>query len=251
MPSINPFEYQNSDEFFNEFENFLSQIDPMAIIMPLLGIFLVLLAIGITLYLLRAIAIYKMGKTVGAKAAWLAFIPVLDSYVIGRIAETPFEGKKPFKYSIILPLVNLISIIITYMSESNFSQNVEFFTKRVIFITNNYDEKAAFDKIFSMSLELLSDYISVILISSVASILLSILTFIALYKVYRLFAPSKAGTLLVCSFFFGIVQPIALFCLRNKAVCGSFKAPEANVYVQDPVMVQEVKEENNIPEDNT
>lgn len=248
MPSINPFEYQNSDEFFNEFENFLSQINPMTIIMPLLGIFLILLAVGITLYLLRAIAIYKMGKTVGAKAAWLAFIPVFDSYVVGRIAETPFEGKKPFKYSIILPLVNIINIIVPSIYQSDFSRSVELFTRRVDFIINNYDNGMIFDKIFNMSLYLLSDLITWLAVSSAVSILLSIVTFIVLYKVYRLFAPSKAGTLLVFSFFFGIVEPIALFCLRNKAVCGSFKAPETDVYVQEPVMV---KEENNIPEDNT
>ncbi len=43
-------------------------------------------AIGIILYILRAIGIYKMSKTAGLEYPWLSFIPVASSYTLGRNA---------------------------------------------------------------------------------------------------------------------------------------------------------------------
>ena len=71
-------------------------------------------AIGIILYILRAIGIYKMSKTAGLEYPWLSFIPVASSYTLGRLAEkyrkTPTE--KPFKYSILLLVMHIIEKIV-------------------------------------------------------------------------------------------------------------------------------------------
>lgn len=71
-------------------------------------------AVGIILYILRAIGIYKMSKTAGLEYPWLSFIPVASSYTLGRLAEkyrkTPTE--KPFKYSILLLVMHIIEKIV-------------------------------------------------------------------------------------------------------------------------------------------
>ena len=52
-----------------------------------IGVFAVSISIGIVIYLLEAIGVYKMAKSAEIKNPWLAFIPVANDWVFGTLAE--------------------------------------------------------------------------------------------------------------------------------------------------------------------
>lgn len=70
----------------------------------------VMAAVCLALYILRAIGIYKMSKTAGVEYPWLSFIPVANSFTLGRLAERYHKNpiEKPAKYSVILLILHII-----------------------------------------------------------------------------------------------------------------------------------------------
>lgn len=163
------------------------------------------LAIGLVFYLLEAVGLYKMGKTVGMSAPWMAFIPVLNVFALGKVAETPVDGKKPLKYGLILVILNIVnSLYSVYL--------VLDLVNRIVRAITYFD---------SMSLWETYSLITAgggYAFSSLLSIAYTVFYYIALYKLYRVFARDNAVLYLVLSIFFGIATPIIIFCLRNKPV---------------------------------
>ena len=69
--------------------------------------------ITITMYVLRALGLYKLAKNKKINNAWLAWIPVGDSYIMGALSEdSPFVKSKIPKIRIILPIMYGIYFIL-------------------------------------------------------------------------------------------------------------------------------------------
>lgn len=171
----------------------------------LLGLFA--LAVGLVFYLLQAVGLYKMGKTVGVSAPWLAFIPVVNVFALGKIAETPTEGKKPMKYGTILLLLNISSSLISNIMSFRI-------VNKIVEVISQFDETNIED--FILDIAVTASETSVL--TSVLSVIYVIFYYIALYKVFKLFSPDNATVFLVLSILFGIALPIIIFCLRNKPI---------------------------------
>ncbi|MBE6538450.1 MAG: hypothetical protein E7671_03185 [Ruminococcaceae bacterium] len=174
-----------------------------------IGLYLIILlfslAIGLVFYLLEAVGLYKMGKTVGASAPWLSFIPVLNVFALGRVAETPTGAKKPMKYGLILLLLNIANGLFSVTMVLNF-------INRLVTVINNFDSINPLEMFGYLTGG--GSYA----ISSLLSIAYTVFYYIALYKIYKAFARDNAVLYLVLSIFFGIATPIIIFCLRNKPV---------------------------------
>ena len=52
-----------------------------------IGAIAVSAVIGIAIYLLESISVYKMAKSAEIKNPWLAFVPVANDWVFGTLAE--------------------------------------------------------------------------------------------------------------------------------------------------------------------
>ncbi len=159
-----------------------------------------MLAIPVGLYVMQALGLSRLCKTMGAKSPWLAWLPVGDLYSMGFLAEQSnlHCGKKKGAWRIVLPvLVGLCFILIPVF--------ITFLVLVALFL-----EEMAMGEEFII-LPVLLFYFAFLMMS----VLMSVLTYIVLYKIYKLFAPDSAAVYLVLSIFLS-ATPIILFLLRDK-----------------------------------
>ena len=78
-----------------------------------IGAIAVSAVIGIAIYLLESISVYKMAKSAEIKNPWLVFIPVANDWVFGTLAEKykKKNGTKSARFGIILPVLEGIVLI--------------------------------------------------------------------------------------------------------------------------------------------
>ncbi len=196
---------------YGEFTEFGEMFDTLAEgIVPMIGIFLIVLlfsfAIALAFYLLQAYGLYKMGKTVGSPAPWLAFIPVVNIYALGKIAETPTPASpKPLRYGPVLLVLNVVNTVISNISAFMMINGM-------IEIISNY-ESYEYEELLA---ELLTVSRSGSFIVSALSFAFTVFYYIALYKLFKLFVPKSATAYLIVAVFFSVALPIMIFCLRNK-----------------------------------
>ena len=60
------------------------------------AMYAVIMLLSFAMYIMQAIAFMRMAKKVGIKRSWLAFIPIGDLYIMGRIADA---GKEKHKHT--------------------------------------------------------------------------------------------------------------------------------------------------------
>lgn len=169
-------------------------------------------AVCLALYILRAIGIYKMSKTAGIEYPWLCFIPVANSFALGRIAEkyrkNPIE--KPAKYSVILLILHIIEKIAEIAFEVLFFIIAVNATREVIGIAL-YDDPIS-EKLLLSLIPLVG--ISVFLMLS--ALAFAIVKYVALWRVYALFDGKNAVLFTVLSVLFNFLEPVFLFVIRNN-----------------------------------
>ena len=81
--------------------------------LAILGVLLIFVAIiGIVFYVIYSYALYKMAVKQGLENSWLAFIPIAQSYIIGRLIKTlkVFDFEIP-RIEIVLPVAALVVLV--------------------------------------------------------------------------------------------------------------------------------------------
>ena len=146
-----------------------------------------------------------MAKRLGIPAPGLAFVPIVNVFTLGKIAETPVNDKKTLPYGTLLLIFSIAQNVLAYICVFRFIGSL---VKYSDYYYGNVTEAEIFALIGEFSL-----YVMLI---ALLAILYSVFTYIALYKTYKLFAPDNAALYLVLSILFGIATPIIIFCLRNK-----------------------------------
>lgn len=175
------------------------------------------LIIGLVFYLFQALGLYTISKRRGYKNAWLSFIPVVNAYVLGGIADNiNFCTGKRTRYRVFLliasiayALVQSIMLIVLIQKLPEYIFMIETGSDRMVL---HYMMQMM---VFSMA-------------GSLFSLIFVVLQAICLYKVYQDYAGNSAVIFLVLSILFGI-SPFFLFGLRNR--------PSASLYYrqQPPV----------------
>ena len=177
--------------------------------------FLVVLGIsgivGLVLYLLQAIGIYKMGKSLNVSAPWLSFIPVVNSFALGRIASkyVKKDGKNSANFGVWLLLLEILMYILL----------VAFIVCAVIGVTSviAFAEDAAMSDA-PMSLEMFKGFIPVIILYVVLlaiEITYLVLFYVSLWRIFGIFSAQNATLFTVLSIFFTFLYPIFLFVVKN------------------------------------
>ncbi|MEE0969123.1 MAG: hypothetical protein U0M06_07115 [Clostridia bacterium] len=191
------------ESFTEEYEMASGEPFDSELIPYIIGIYAVImlfaLAIGLVFYLLRAVGVYGMAKTAGQSKPWLAFIPIVNSFALGRLAEIKRQNKKPLRYSLILLWLNIPISAVTVAL-------IPFLV--ALILTENS----------ALALVLIALY-PIILVLSVTYM---VFYYITLYKTFKNFAPENATLFLILTILFNISEPIIIFCLRNKPVAPEF-----------------------------
>ncbi len=173
----------------------------------ILGIFLfVLLIFAVVTIIFQGIGIMKMHEKLGLKNGWMAFVPFLNSFAMGKVAEQYIKqnGKKSAKFSVILLVGNIINMFFALCS-SIFSG-----------ITGAAEG-------LGLTPEILLAISSIMLVFSLCqllySLVYSVVVYVALWRIFAIFNNQSATLFLILSLFIGVVQPFLIFAIRNNEPC--------------------------------
>ena len=177
-----------------------------------IGAIAVSAVIGIAIYLLESISVYKMAKSAQIKNPWLAFIPVANDWVFGTLAEKykKKNSTKSARFGIILPVLEGI-VLIEAIALTIFTViSIKEITGYALDAVNTSTEMAP-----EQFMSLIPVIILYFALMAVA-IAYAVVFFIALWRVYSSFDKSNATLYIVLSVIFTISVPIILFIIRNR-----------------------------------
>lgn len=177
-----------------------------------IGAIAVSAVIGIAIYLLESISVYKMAKSAQIKNPWLAFIPVANDWVFGTLAEKfkKKNGTKSARFGIILPVLEGI-VLIEAIALTIFTViSIKEITGYALDAVNTSSEMAP--EQFMSLIPVIILYFALMAVAFAYAVVF----FIALWRVYSSFDKSNATLYIVLSVIFTISVPIILFIIRNR-----------------------------------
>lgn len=177
-----------------------------------IGAIAVSAVIGIAIYLLESISVYKMAKSAEIKNPWLAFIPVANDWVFGTLAEKykKKNGTKSARFGIILPVLEGI-VLIEAIALTIFTViSIKEITGYALDAVNTSAEMAP--EQFMSLIPVIILYFALMAVAFAYAVVF----FIALWRVYSSFDKSNATLYIVLSVIFTISVPIILFIIRNR-----------------------------------
>lgn len=177
-----------------------------------IGAIAVSAVIGIAIYLLESISVYKMAKSAEVKNPWLAFVPVANDWVFGTLAEKykKKNGTKSARFGIILPVLEGIVFIESIALTIFTVISIKEITGYALDAVNTSAEMAP--EQFMSLIPVIILYFALIAVA----IAYAVVFFIALWRVYSSFDKSNATLYIVLSVIFTISVPIILFIIRNR-----------------------------------
>ena len=176
-----------------------------------------LFAVGITCYILQAVALYSMAKRQGIKPAGFAWVPILNLYLLGKIADVigRAEGRNTHRR---------VSLLVIYIILSAFSFGLLTYLPMVLdflfqfmFYYNYYQPYVGsgsdtFAPVIAPAL--------LTVFSAIVIVVLAIIYFVflmrAVYIIFKDRTPRNCGLLIVLCIFINYAIGPCLFALRNK-----------------------------------
>lgn len=162
---------------------------------------------GIAAYILTAIAIYTISRRRGLRKPWLAWVPVLNCWLLGSISDQyqyVVKGENKNKRKWLLSLNIVKAVLISSVTVLGIVT-----AGGIIFSINDAEMMRAINgplmAILGLALPL-----------AAAGIALCVIRYMALYDVYRSMDPSNAVLYLVLSILFSPTEPFFLFFNREK-----------------------------------
>lgn len=162
---------------------------------------------GIAAYILTAIAIYTISRRRNLSKPWLAWIPVLNYWLLGSISDQyqyVVKGENKNKRKWLLSLNIVKAVLISSVTVLGIVTACG-----IIFSINDAEMMRAINgplmAILGLALPL-----------AAAAIALCVIRYMALYDVYRSLDPGNAVLYLVLSILFSPTEPFFLFFNREK-----------------------------------
>jgi hypothetical protein len=167
--------------------------------------------LSVAMYVFGSLGLYTLASRRGIRNPWLAWIPVVNVWIIGSLSDqyryvVKGEEKNKRKTLLILHIINFVLGIALLV----------FLILLVVGLVRhemyNYSESAA-------QMEILRSAIGmgcVGMILTGTAIALAIIRYMALYDIYCSMDPANCVLFTVLSILFGITEPFFLFFNRNK-----------------------------------
>ena len=172
--------------------------------------------LGIAGYVLSSLAIYSIAKRRGLNHPWMAWVPVLNCWLLGSLSDQyryVVKGENKSKRKVLLILSILMSVF-----------TVALVVTAIIMVVGvvgevghsyygyGYNEQRILSEILGPVLSILGLSLP---LAGVA-IAYAVIRYMALYDVYRSLDPANSVMYLVLSIVFQITEPFFLFFNRNK-----------------------------------
>ena len=155
--------------------------------------------LGIATWVLNAVAVYVIARRRGLNKPWLAWVPVLNVWLLGSLSDQyqyVVKRKNTSRRKWLLVLNLLLPVL--YGTVIGFACT------------------ALTPSAYGIYWEKLMVALGVALPLAGVAVAAAVIRFVALYDVYRSLDPGNAVLFLVLSIFFGVTEPFFLFFNRDK-----------------------------------
>lgn len=169
------------------------------------------LLLGIASYVLTALALYVIARRRGLNKPWLAWIPVVNCWILGSLSDqyhyvVKGENKCKRKVLLILNLINaVIGLMITILG-----------TVLLVQIISGAAHGAGSAAMMEMVMGPLVGMMGLCLPLVGVAIAILIIRYMALYDLYKSMDPSNCVLFLVLSILVSVTEPFFLFFNRDK-----------------------------------
>ena len=164
------------------------------------------LLLGLALYVLRAVGLYKMAKNRAIRCAWLAWIPVAGDWVLGSISDQyqyVVKGRiRGYRFVLVIlsAVVAALGGAISVLSE----EVVANLLGRLIFGSGNVNTVR------------LIVVVSLSVLCGAGRLAYTVFSLLAHFDLYRSSTNKYSVLYLVLTIFFSFLEPIFVFICRNK-----------------------------------
>jgi len=192
--------------------------------------------LGIAGYVLTALGLYTLAKRRGLNRPWLAWVPVINCWILGSLSDQyryVVKGEIKSKRKVLLVL-NLLSTALG-------TAIVAVAVAMVVNLTGDIFRGVGEEEMFRSVMGPVVGVLGLSLPMAGIAIAYAVIHFMALYDVYRSMDPVNCVLFTVLSILFHVTEPFFLFFSRNKDLGMPPRRQEA-VY-QEPVYQGPVYEE--------
>ena len=201
---------------------------------------LVGLAIGIASYVLRAIGVYTIAKRRGIKRPWMAWVPVVDQYMLGCVSDQyqyVVKGKNKSKRNVLLWLnigmvLLSLGVIVSYVVLA-------------VNVAQAMMRGATENDLMQLAMSPAAGMLGMSLPMLILSIVTAVFRYMALYDLYTSCTPMNNVMFLVLSIVFNVTEPFFIFFSRNK---DQGMPPRKTEATAEPVVEAVPEEQESAPE---
>lgn len=167
--------------------------------------------LGIAGYVLSAIALYTIAQRRGLNRPWLAWIPIVNCWILGSLSDQyryVVKGEIKSKRKVLLVLNILLKVLSGAM--------IGVAVAMVMNLAGGAFRGADPEDMFHSALGPAVGILGLALPMAGIAIAFAVIRYMALYDLYRSMDPVNCVLFTVLSILFGITEPFFLFFSRNK-----------------------------------
>ncbi len=188
------------------------------LVVVVLLVYLGIIGVSIAQYIMQSLAMYTIADKRGVKNAWLAWIPVGESWVLGKVCDEYDERcntkKNWAKTLLILSLTGGVFFVVTY---------VAFF----VFVIASAVSSGG-----DLETWMIAPFVGLYLVLLLATLLMcacAVLKLICTYKVYESIVPEKAIKYMIVSTLVPLGAGVCMLKAK-KALCAQIEAVQIEYY---------------------
>ena len=167
--------------------------------------------LGVLCYVLSSMALYTMAQQRNIAHAWFSWVPVLNIWILGSLSDQyryVVKGQVKSKRKLLL-ILNIISAV---FGSIVFFMTMGSLAKGISQAFHGFSDQMINRLIFSTFLRIGG----IMLIVLPLAIVKKVFRYMALYDTFMSCDPDNAVMYLVMSIFFSFLEPIFLFCNKDK-----------------------------------
>ena len=166
---------------------------------------------GIAMYVLTAPGLYTIAKRRGISKAWLAWVPVVNCWLIGCISDqyryvVKGEVKSRRKFLVILTIIQ-VGLIVAFLGAM---------TVTIVCGVNSSMSVMGYSRVWDSIMVPLIVTLGLLLPMAGVGIAKAIIYYMAMYDLYTSCAPENNVLFLVLSIIFRVTEPFFVFFNRNN-----------------------------------
>ena len=179
-------------------------------ILLLLFLSLMTFTLALVAYILKGIGLLKICDGLELDCGWMGFLPIFEDYQLGAIAEKekPSSGTK---WSIILLVTGIVQAISASLSGAILSMEISNLIATIGTLTLE-NALNAFATLLSTPMILGIP----LLLSLILPLLYTVLRYVCIGKMYRMYLPGKVTGMMVLTILLPISYPFIVFAIRKK-----------------------------------